>query len=258
MNPRTMSESGLTPKPPPRGEDLPSEDGEPMETFRHKKQMDLLLDSIEEAFFREGRRDFFAGGNMFLYFSETQSRRNDFRGPDVFVVLDTEWRDRRSWVVWEEDGRTPDVVIEITSDSTRSEDYGRKKDVYARILRVPAYYVFDPFTGRLDGFRLDPTARRYEPILPDARSLLPCAPLGLSLGVSPGTVYEIEAPWLRWFDRDGNVLPISRERLRDQERRADDERRRADDERRRADDERRRADEAERELARLREELARR
>ena len=40
---------------------------------------------------------------MFLYFSKTQAKNNDFRGPDVFVVMNTSRRERKSWVVWEED-----------------------------------------------------------------------------------------------------------------------------------------------------------
>jgi len=34
---------------------------------------------------------------MFVYFSETQAKRNDFRSSDVFVVMDTERRERKSW-----------------------------------------------------------------------------------------------------------------------------------------------------------------
>src|SRR5687768_1123220 len=98
------------PASPPRGEDLFYDDGEPMESARHRMQMNLLIDSLFHAW--RDRDDFYAGGNMFLYFSETQKKKNDFRGPDVFVVLHTTRRDRKSWVVWEEDGRTLDVVIE--------------------------------------------------------------------------------------------------------------------------------------------------
>jgi len=69
------------PKPPPRGADLPCDDGEPMETWRHRRQASVLLDSLNEAW--RDRHDYFAAANMFLYFSETQSRKNDFRGPDA-------------------------------------------------------------------------------------------------------------------------------------------------------------------------------
>jgi len=73
--------------PPPRGEDLPYSDGVPMESERHISQMVSLILSLRLAW--KDRTDFYVGGNMSVYFSEPQSRKNDFRGPDVFVVLDT-------------------------------------------------------------------------------------------------------------------------------------------------------------------------
>src|SRR6185436_15242740 len=90
---------------PPNSDALIFDDGEPMESARHVQQMIVLIESLSYAW-RE-RQDFYVGGNMFLYFSETQSRANDFRGPDVFVVLDTTQRERRAWVVWEENGKAP-------------------------------------------------------------------------------------------------------------------------------------------------------
>jgi len=241
-----MSES-LAPKPPPRGEDLPYSDGEPMESQRHVEQMILLIHSLREAW--RDRHDFYVNGNMFLYFSETQSRKNDFRGPDVFVVLDTDDRERKSWVVWEEDGRLPDVIIEITSDSTESADRGPKKELYARVLRVPCYVIYDPFSARLDAFRLE--GHTYVPIQPDALGRVRCEPLGLWLGVVRSARGVVDAPWLRWIDDGGHVLPEPVDVARA-------EAARAKAEAARAKAEAARADKAEAELARLREELARR
>ncbi len=180
---------------PPRGEDLPYDDGEPMESERHREQMNLLIDSLRDAW-RE-RRDFYVGGNMGIYFSETQARNNDFRAPDVFVVLDTERRERKHWVVWEEEGRTPNVVIELLSESTEAVDRGRKKTIYAQILHVAFYALYDPFTGVVEAFQLDAANRTYVPIEPDARGRVWCEPLSLYLGVIGGLFHEIDAPWLR-------------------------------------------------------------
>src|SRR6266516_1439857 len=91
---------------PPRSDQLIYDDGEPLETARHRQQMEVLIQSLEWAW--ADRKDFYAGGNMFLYFSETQAKRNDFRGPDFFVVLGTDRRERRAWIVWEEGGKAPD------------------------------------------------------------------------------------------------------------------------------------------------------
>ena len=76
--------------------------------------------------------------------------------PDVFVVIGAPTHIRRSYKLWEEP-KAPDFVLEITSRSTREEDQGRKREVYAS-LGVEEYWLFDP-TGdylapRLQGFRL--------------------------------------------------------------------------------------------------------
>ena len=137
-----MSSVALPIRPPPRGIDLPCDDGEPLETQRHRDQMELLIGSFQHSY--RDRDDLYVGGNMFVYFSETQAKTNDFRGPDVFVVLGTEPRERRSWVVWEEGGRTPDVVIELTSDSTAAVDRGLKvaqHDTQAQLARQDAAHV---------------------------------------------------------------------------------------------------------------------
>ncbi len=242
--PHAMAEHpSLLPKPPPRGVDLPCDDGEPLETQRHRDQMNLLIDSLGDAW--RDRDDFYVAGNMFLYFSETQAKRNDFRGPDVFVVLDTEKHERRSWVVWEEDGRTPDVIVEITSPKTERVDRGEKMRVYARVLRVPAYFIYDPFTARLDGYELDPKTRSYVALAPDEHGYLPCAPLGLRVGVLPGR-FGIGGgegvPWLRWIGPDGEPFlhpneraELERERARKEAERAQKEAERAQREAERAD-----------------------
>ena len=183
-----------------------------METERHRRQMNLLVESLEDAW--SARDDFYVAGNMGLYFSETQALRADFRAPDVFVVLGTERRERKRWVVWEEDGLAPDVVVEITSKTTEHVDRGRKKDIYARAMKVAFYAVYDPFSAQLDAWSLDLGRRAYVDAPRDERGYAWCEPLSLWLGVVPGTFSRIEAPWLRWIDRAGVVLPHAQERAK--------------------------------------------
>jgi Uma2 family endonuclease len=250
------------PTPPPGQDQLPSEDGVPMETNRHRAQMNLLVDTLADHWAE--RDDFYVGGNMFVYFSELQTKGEYFRGPDVFVVLDTNRRKtRKSWVVWEEGGKLPDVVIELLSDSTRAIDRGEKKRIYERVWKVQAYVLYDPYSHELEGYSRD-EAGRFVPIAADASGDLPVACMGLSLGLRPGDLRDEEGPFLRWVDagalvESGREL-AERERARaEQERaRAEQERARAEQERARAEQERARADAAERRLAELEAELARR
>lgn len=143
-----MSETTLTsPAPlgvvlPPTQDQLPYDDGIPMESERHLLQMQLLMESLR--LWWADPQDFYVGGNMEVYFSLEQVRNKDFRGPDLFVVLGVPRRERKSWVVWEE-GKGPDVVIELLSASTAEQDKTEKKQIYQNQLRVPEYFWFDPF-----------------------------------------------------------------------------------------------------------------
>jgi len=72
--------------------DRPYDDGEPLESNRHRIAMNVLIDSVHTAF--ADRDDYLAGGNMFLYDSENQAMNQAFRGPDFFVTLGVDWAAR--------------------------------------------------------------------------------------------------------------------------------------------------------------------
>jgi Uma2 family endonuclease len=182
-----------------------------MESERHYTQKNLLGDTLKRAW---SDRSVYVGNEMAIYFSELQARNNDFRAPDLFVVLDTTRRERKSWVVWQEGGRMPDVVIELLSESTAAIDRGEKKRIYNRILRVRNYFLFDPETGQLEGFHLPTDGGDYVPLTPSANGDLPCPVLGLSLGLRQGSYLGVEAQWLRWIGPDGAVLPSAEEEAR--------------------------------------------
>ncbi len=75
-----------------------------------------------------------------------------FRGPDFFVVLGTESKPRKSWVVWEEGGKYPHVIVEILSESTATTDRELKKEIYQDIFRTPDYFWFSLYTQEFAGF----------------------------------------------------------------------------------------------------------
>jgi Uma2 family endonuclease len=120
-------------EPPLPPTDLIFDDGEPLESNRHRIAMNVLNDSVLVAF--EGRTNYFVGGNMFVYYSRNQAMNRDFRGPDFFAVLDVDDnRERQGWVVWEEDGRYPNVIVELMSPNTAKTDKTIKKDLYEQTL----------------------------------------------------------------------------------------------------------------------------
>ena len=222
---------------PPTEEQLPSDDGIPMETQRHKLQMDFLVDPLSDWLSKENA---FVGGNMFVYFSPQQVKTYDYRGPDVFVVLDVPHRERKSWVVWEE-GKAPDVVIELLSETTAKFDKQEKKTIYQDRLRVPEYFWFDPFNPEdLAGFYLREGV--YETIQADAPGKLISRQLNLALVTWSGSFKGVETMWLRWATLEGELLPTEQEKAEQEHQRAEQEHQQAAQERQRAEQERQRAE----------------
>lgn len=227
-----MSDSTLTrelppllSKLPPTRDELPSSYDDKMESLNHVLNLTLLMLTLQR--YLSGLRDAFIATNMFVYFSPDQVKTHDFRGPDFFVVLDVPPGPRPSWVVWEEDGRGPHVVIEMLSDSTAAIDKGEKLLVYQDRLRVPEYFWFHPLTGEFAGFRM--TLDKYESIPLEADGSLHSQVLNLKLVPWDGTYTGITGRWLRWAKPDGTLLPTAEEDDALHRQQAEQERQRAEE-----------------------------
>ncbi|MCA2702510.1 MAG: Uma2 family endonuclease [Microcystis sp. M179S2] len=174
-------------------------DEPPLESDLHLQQIIILLSCLE-LLWRE-RSDYYASGNLTIYYNEEQLKKRNFCGPDFFVVLDTEKRPRKSWVVWGEQGKYPDVIVEILSDSTANIDRNNKKILYQNTFRTPNYFWFDPNTLELQGFRL--IGGQYQAISPNDQGYLWSEQLGLYLGIFDSK--------LRYFTADGQLVPTPQE-----------------------------------------------
>jgi Uma2 family endonuclease len=218
--------------------DLIFDDGEPLETKRHRIAMNVLIRSLEHAW--NDRKDFFSGGNMFVYYNRNQLRNRDFRGPDFFAVLGVDGTtSRQGWVVWDEEGRYPDVIVELMSPSTAHIDTGVKKELYEQTFRTPDYFVFNPFDpNSLQGWRLNGNFR-YQQLKPNSQGWLWCQTLGMWLGTWEGIVERETAVWLRFYDPSGNLILLPEEDARQQ---ADAAQQQADAAQQQAEQERLRAD----------------
>jgi len=195
-------------------------DEPPLESDRHREQMDLLINCLNW-WWRE-RTDFYVSGNLTIYYSPEQIKSRDFRGPDFFVVLGTERRLRKSWVVWGENGRYPNLIVELLSESTAAVDRGLKKQIYQDIFRTPDYFLFDPETLELAGFHL--LDGQYQELMPNDKGWLWSQQLELYLGVYQGK--------LRFFTNDEQLVLTEGEDERRQkelaEQRAEQEAQRAE------------------------------
>ncbi|NEO98298.1 MAG: Uma2 family endonuclease [Symploca sp. SIO2E9] len=174
-------------------------DEPPLETELHLRQIILLLKCLEWLW--RDRNDFYVAGNLTIYYSPHQRKSEDFRGPDFFVVLGTQRKTRKSWVVWEEDGKYPNVIIEILSTNTADTDKGLKKQIYQDTFRTPDYFWFDPYTLEFAGFHL--VDGEYQPLEPNPQGHLWSQQLGLYLGIDQNQ--------LRFFTTEGKLVPTPEE-----------------------------------------------
>jgi Uma2 family endonuclease len=174
-------------------------DEPPLETDLHRDQIDLLIRLLRWHW--QQRQDFYVSGNTTVYYSPYQRKSEDFRGPDFFVVLGTERKSRKSWVVWEEEGKYPNVIVELLSDSTAKTDRGLKKQIYQDIFRTPDYFWFDPDSLEFKGFHLlDGT---YHDLQPNEQGQLWSKQLNLHLGICDRQ--------LRFFTPEGHLIPTPEE-----------------------------------------------
>jgi Uma2 family endonuclease len=170
-------------------------DEPPLETDLHLQQIILFLECLN--WWWRDRTDFYASGNLTIYYSIEQLKTRDFRGPDFFVVLGVDRRPRKSWMVWEEGGRTPNVIIEVLSDSTAKVDRTLKKQLYQDVLKVYDYFWFDPESQEFCGFSL--VGGQYRAIESNPQGYLWSEQLQLFLGV--------HANRLRFFSAEGALIP---------------------------------------------------
>ncbi|MBC5795751.1 Uma2 family endonuclease [Sphaerospermopsis sp. LEGE 00249] len=226
--------------------DLPSEDPEEkgLPDQFHLLQPQLLSETFSPANYTS--EEIFTASDMNLYYDSRHPLW--YKRPDWFAVLGVPYlysdqKDLRlSYVVWQE-GVNPYIVVELLSPGTEKEDLGQtlpdvekppgKWEIYEQILRVPYYAIFDRYQSEFRMFQLNGVhevslkENRYtEATLTDNRFWIPSIELGL--GVWEGSYKNVNMPWLRWYDKDGNwvLTPTEFERQR-----ADQERQRAEQER---------------------------
>ena len=138
-----------------REEHLPESDGKPMaETDLHRRLMIYLLIALEEFFRRDAK--IYVSGNIFIYYRDHTKLRKSIC-PDIFVVRGARKNARRVYNL-DVERKAPEVIIELVSSDTKTEDLGNKREIYAG-LGVKEYFLYDPHHAvmrpALRGFRLE-------------------------------------------------------------------------------------------------------
>ncbi len=127
------------------------EEPEPIEDGMQQEPTITLLLFVLRRWFRG--RNVFVGAKGFIFWNRCDAKERI--SPDCMVTLDTDpdfIYEFPNYFLWEVN-KPPDVVMEVASPSTASNDLGHKRDVYAR-LGAREYWKFDPTGGDLYGVAL--------------------------------------------------------------------------------------------------------
>jgi len=228
------------PKTLPDHIQLPESDGTFVKNFQEHPQSILLTESIEPILQQLHPDGYYAiGQDSGIYWRLTDPPERGAEAPDWFYVANVpptlDGQMRRSYVLWQEIV-SPLIALEFVSGNGSEErdstPYQGKFWVYEQAIRIPFYGIYEVEQARVDVYHLLEGTYRLLPA--NDRGHYPIEPLGVELGIWQGRYKNVELPWLRWWDSQGNLLLTGEER---------------------AEQERQRAERAEGENARLREQL---
>jgi Uma2 family endonuclease len=134
---------------PQAGIEYPDSDGKPMSD--HTLQYKWIV-IIREGLAGEYADDpnVFVGANLLWYAVEGKPAIRS--APDVLIAFGRPPGERGSYKQWQEGGIAPQVVFEVRSPGNRPGEMKRKFEFYQR-YGVDEYYMYDPFSGSLDGWR---------------------------------------------------------------------------------------------------------
>jgi Uma2 family endonuclease len=191
---------------------LPESDGTFVKNFQEPPQGDLLTHTIEpvlQQIHPDGQ--YCIGRDSGIYWRITEPPERGAEAPDWFYVPNVpptlNGQYRRSYVLWQE-YVAPLIVLEFVSgDGSQERDrtpITGKFWVYEQAIRVPFYGIYEVNLARVEVYQL--INGRYQMMQPNERGHYPIEPLGVELGIWQGRYTNMEFPWLRWWDAQGNLL----------------------------------------------------
>ena len=247
--------------------ELPESDGTFVKNFQELPQSIILTDSLRpilQQIHPDAR--YRIGQDCGIYWRLTDPPERGAEAPDWFYVPNVppllNGQVRRSYVLWKE-YVAPLIVLEFVSgngseerDRTPPPEPGQEEQqkvgkfwVYEQAIRVPFYGIYEVKKATVEMYHL--ADNRYQRMIANQRGHYPIPQLGVELGIWQGEYDEMNLPWLRWWDSEGNLLLIGEERAKQESLRAQQESLRAQQESLRAEEQRLRADRFAEQLRRM-------
>ncbi len=235
----------------PDVDQLITEDDTPVDNIPSEKQQRLLTEPLYSA--KEEcplEWPFLAAANVGIFYGMHQPAIV----PDMFLSLSVQvsedwWsKKHRSYFVWEF-GKVPELVIEIVSNKEGGEDTTKLKR-YGQ-MGIQYYVIFDPLKLLSDevlrGYEFNLPTRRYRQM---KQTWFPL--IGLRLKLWSGEFEGKPETWLRWCDKEGQIIPTGAELARRERQRAQQEQQRAEQAESKITQERQRAEQAESQIVKER------
>lgn len=202
----------------PTADELLESDETPVDNELQNLIPNLLLAILATIW--SNRQDWFFGVDMGIYHNTDEPAIV----PDGFLSLGVQRlvgeQGRLSYVIWQENGVIPILVLEVVSKTYRGE-YKQKKIDYAE-LGVMYYVVYNPgryHSRRGDAFEVhrlvngEYIRRSGEPVwMPE---------IGLGIGRKMGTYEGWTREWLFWYDENGRKYLSPNELIQQAEQRAE-------------------------------------
>ncbi|MEH2322971.1 MAG: Uma2 family endonuclease [Nostoc sp.] len=239
MTSATDPSTALTPFPDHT--QLPESDGTFVKNFQEHPQSILLTDSIKPILQkRHPDGQYCIGQDSGIYWRITDPPEKGAEAPNWFYVANVpptlDGQTRRSYVLWRE-FIAPLIVLEFVSgDGSQERDktpWKGKFWIYEQVIRPPFYGIYEVNKASVEVYEL--IGGQYQLLTANERGHYAIYPLRVELGIWQGQYYNMELPWLRWWDLQGNLLLTGEERAEQESQRAELERRRAELESQRAD-----------------------
>ena len=206
---------------------LPESDGIFVKKFQEQPQSILLTDSITPILQQlHPDNQYCIGQDSGIYWRITDPPEKGAEAPDWFYVPNVpptlKGQMRRSYVLWQEIV-APLIVLEFVSGDGEEErdktPYKGKFWVYEQAIRVPFYGIYEVNKAKVEVYHL--VDGRYSLISANKRGHYEIPFLCLELGIWQGHYQNVDLPWLRWWDLQGNLLLTGDERAKQEHQRAE-------------------------------------
>jgi Uma2 family endonuclease len=204
--------------PLPDHNQLPDKDGVPVRNSLEPWQSALLSETLEPML-RQTYTDgnYFIGQDCDIYWEKTDPAALGCKAPDWYLVPEVprllDGLMRRSYVLWQELS-PPLILLEYVSDAGDEERDATpmrgKFWIYERRIRPAFYGIYLPEEGNIEMYHL--VEDRFKKMPANASGRYAINSLGVELGIWQGRFADYDVPWMRWWDRQGNLLLTGAER----------------------------------------------